>query len=77
MKVNGDYLNASTKNTEDELASYDPRIEMLLDRILDEYGLVVCGWSAEWDRYIGKHPVCDGCWANRTHRRRVARIVRP
>ena len=37
------------KNTEDELASYDPRIELLLDRILDEYGLVVCGWSAEWD----------------------------
>ena len=49
LKVNGDYRDSRIKNTEDELASYDPRIEMLLDRILDEYGLVVCGWSAEWD----------------------------
>ena len=49
LKVNGDYRDSRIKNTEDELASYDPRIELLLDRILDEYGLVVCGWSAEWD----------------------------
>ena len=49
LKVNGDYQDSRTRNTEDELASYDPRIETLLDRILDEYGLVVCGWSAEWD----------------------------
>jgi hypothetical protein len=21
----------------------------LLDRILDEFGLIVCGWSADWD----------------------------
>ena len=49
LKVNGDYSDSRIKNTEDELASYDPRIELLLDRILDEYGLVVCGWSAEWD----------------------------
>ncbi|MYE32170.1 MAG: hypothetical protein F4X80_05875 [Chloroflexi bacterium] len=49
LKVNGDYRDFRIKNTEEELASYDPQIEMLLDRILDEYGLVVCGWSAEWD----------------------------
>ena len=49
LKVNGDYQDAHTKNTEAELGSYDPPIDMLLDRILDEYGLVVCGWSAEWD----------------------------
>ena len=49
LKVNGDYRDSRIKNTEDELASYDPQIELLLDRILDEYGLVVCGWSAEWD----------------------------
>ena len=49
MKVNGDYLDSRIKNSEEELASYDPRIDALLDRIFDEYGLVVCGWSAEWD----------------------------
>ena len=49
LKVNGDYLDSRIKNTEDELASYDPRIEQQLDRILDEYGLVACGWSGEWD----------------------------
>ena len=49
VKVNGDYLDPRIKNAEDELASYDPRIETLLDRVFDEYGLVVCGWSGEWD----------------------------
>ena len=49
VKVNGDYLDSRIKNAEDELASYAPRIEALLDRIFDEYGLVVCGWSGEWD----------------------------
>ena len=49
VKVNGDYLDPRIKNSEAELASYDPRIDALLDRIFDEYGLVVCGWSAEWD----------------------------
>ena len=49
VKLNGDYLDSRIKNSEAELASYDPRIDALLHRILDEYGLVVCGWSAEWD----------------------------
>ena len=50
VKVNGDYLDSRIKNSEAELASYDStRIDALLDRTFDEYGLVVCGWSAEWD----------------------------
>ena len=49
VKVNGDYHDTRIKNSEAELASYDPRINALLDRIFDEYGLVVCGWSADWD----------------------------
>jgi hypothetical protein len=49
VKVHGDYLDARIRNTPDELAAYDPRIDALLDRIFDEYGLIVCGWSAEWD----------------------------
>ncbi|MZP29274.1 hypothetical protein GTO91_06080 [Heliobacterium undosum] len=48
-KLNGDYLDTRIKNTHSELAAYDPRINLLLDRIFDEYGLIVCGWSADWD----------------------------
>lgn len=49
LKVNGDYLDARIRNTPDELASYEPSIEAMLDRIFDEFGLIVCGWSADWD----------------------------
>ncbi len=49
IKVHGDYLDTRIKNTPDELARYDKRVNNLLDRIFDEYGLIVCGWSAEWD----------------------------
>jgi len=49
VKVHGDYLDTRIKNAPHELEQYDDRINQLLDRILDEYGLIVCGWSAEWD----------------------------
>lgn len=49
IKVHGDYLDSRIKNSPEELAQYDKRINRLLDRIFDEFGLIVCGWSAEWD----------------------------
>lgn len=49
VKVNGDYLDTRIKNTPEELAQFDERIDGLLSRIFDEFGLIVCGWSAEWD----------------------------
>jgi hypothetical protein len=49
VKVHGDYLDARIRNTPEELASYEDPIDRLLDRIFDEYGLVICGWSGEWD----------------------------
>lgn len=49
IKVHGDYLDTRIKNTPAELSQYDERMNRLLDRVFDEYGLVVCGWSAEWD----------------------------
>ncbi len=49
IKVHGDYLDARLKNTTRELETYDPELNLLLDRALDEYGLIVCGWSGEWD----------------------------
>jgi hypothetical protein len=49
LKLNGDYLDTRILNTEAELAQYPPALNVLLDRIFDEYGLIVCGWSGEWD----------------------------
>lgn len=49
IKVHGDYLDTRLKNTPDELAGYDPRLNSLLDQVFDQFGLVTCGWSADWD----------------------------
>jgi hypothetical protein len=49
VKVHGDYLDSRIRNTPLELATYDPRVASLLDRVFDEYGMVVCGWSADYD----------------------------
>jgi hypothetical protein len=49
LKLHGDYLDTRLRNTEGELAAYSELQDRCLDRILDEHGLIVCGWSAEWD----------------------------
>jgi hypothetical protein len=49
IKLHGDYLDTRIKNTDTELATYDVALDKLLDRVFDEYGLIVCGWSADWD----------------------------
>lgn len=49
VKLHGDYLDPRIRNTPAELASYDKAVEVLLDRVSDEYGLIVCGWSGDWD----------------------------
>ncbi|GAH65836.1 unnamed protein product, partial [marine sediment metagenome] len=54
LKVNGDYTDIRIRNTPEELLKYPKAIEKLLDRIFDEYGLIVCGWSAEWDIALRK-----------------------
>jgi len=49
FKVHGDYLDTRIRNTHAELESYPSEFNALLDRIFDEFGLIVSGWSAEWD----------------------------
>lgn len=49
IKVHGDYLDTRSKNTPTEVGEYDGALNMLLDQVFDEYGLIVCGWSADWD----------------------------
>jgi SIR2-like domain len=50
VKVHGDYTSGELKNTTQELAEYDERLNCLLERVFSEFGLIICGWSAEWDR---------------------------
>ncbi|WP_221944633.1 SIR2 family protein [Rhizobium laguerreae] len=52
LKLHGDYKDARILNTEEELAAYPAEYDALLDRIADEYGLIVCGWSGEWDHAL-------------------------
>ncbi len=49
LKIHGDYLDTRIRNTPDELDEYPEEINRFLDRVFDEFGLVVCGWSAKWD----------------------------
>jgi hypothetical protein len=52
VKLHGDYLDTRIKNTDEELGTYSPDLDSVLDRILDDHGLVVCGWSGEWDHAL-------------------------
>jgi len=52
VKLHGDYLDLEQRNTVDELSTYPQVYDTLLDRIFDEYGLIVSGWSAEWDHAL-------------------------
>lgn len=49
IKLHGDYLDARIKNTDIELGSYPKPIDDLLDEVFDRFGLVIVGWSGEWD----------------------------
>jgi hypothetical protein len=50
IKLHGDYLDVDAmRNTPAELAVYDPAMQDLLARVFDEYGLIILGWSGEWD----------------------------
>ena len=49
LKIHGDYLDTRIRNTPAELEEYPEEFNKLLAQTFDEFGLVVCGWSAAWD----------------------------
>lgn len=49
VKINGDYLDSRFLNTAKELSSYNPKLQDYLQRIVGEFGILSCGWSAKWD----------------------------
>jgi hypothetical protein len=54
IKVHGDRRSPNIRNTVAELESYEPALEELVAQVFSEYGLVVVGWSAEWDAALRK-----------------------
>lgn len=52
LKLHGDYKDARILNTDQELSIYPDGYNRLLDRIFDEHGLIICGWSGEWDHAL-------------------------
>ena len=52
LKIHGDYHSHKLKNTEKELSEYEPPINKMLDQVFDEYGLIICGWSSDYDRAL-------------------------
>lgn len=49
VKLHGDVADISIRDTSRGFATYHPVIDMLLDRVLSQCDLLVCGWSASWD----------------------------
>ncbi len=49
VKLHGDYRDPRIRNTDTELAEYPAGLNRYLDRVLDDFGLIVCGWSGDWD----------------------------
>ncbi|WP_217134115.1 SIR2 family protein [Leucobacter chinensis] len=49
IKLHGDYKDLGSRNTPDELDAYPEEWKRLLAQVFDEYGLVVSGWSGDWD----------------------------
>ena len=50
VKINGDYLDCRFRNTDDELESYSAEMSEYLRHIFNDFGLITCGWSAQWDQ---------------------------
>ncbi|CAN7367961.1 SIR2 family protein [Knoellia sp. LjRoot47] len=81
VKLHGDYADLEMRNTVDELATYPEQWNRLLDRVCDEYGLLISGWSADWDEALvaalerqpsRRYPMF---WDSRSSKGEVARRV--
>jgi type III secretion system FlhB-like substrate exporter len=48
-KLHGDYREPGVRLTAKELEQYPPPVRRFLRKILQEFGLIICGWSGESD----------------------------
>jgi len=49
IKINGDYLDSRFLNTVSELSTYNDELKNYILNIINEFGIISCGWSAKWD----------------------------
>jgi len=49
IKINGDYLDSRFLNTKQELSKYEKKLHEYLLQIVNDYGIISCGWSGKWD----------------------------
>ena len=49
IKLHGDYKDPRIKNTDSELSAYSDAFSRLIHQVLSEFGIVICGWSSDWD----------------------------
>lgn len=54
IKIHGDYQDLAARNTVEELSDYPTEWQTLLRQVFDDYGLVISGWSGEWDTALVK-----------------------
>ncbi len=66
VKLSGDYTRLDMRNTAAELAAYPTELRKLLQRTLDEYGLLVVGWSGQYDGALAQE--IAGCRLTATRR---------
>lgn len=52
IKLHGDYQDLDSRNTVAELTDYPPEWNQLLAEIFRDYGLLISGWSADWDKAL-------------------------
>jgi hypothetical protein len=63
VKLSGDYTRLDMRNTASELAEYPVEVRELVQRALDEYGLLIVGWSGEYDTALASQ--IAGCVSHR------------
>ncbi|KAB1661669.1 hypothetical protein F8O07_07125 [Pseudoclavibacter sp. CFCC 13796] len=55
LKVNGDYADDTVRNTVGELkAEYPEHLSQVISQAFNDFGVIICGWSADWDIELRK-----------------------
>lgn len=49
IKINGDYIDCRFLNTKEELENYPDQLKRYVSQIINDFGLITCGWSGIWD----------------------------
>ncbi|GAA2753013.1 hypothetical protein GCM10010440_71370 [Kitasatospora cinereorecta] len=62
LKLHGDFRQPDMLNTTTELARYGWMWRRRIREVFRDFGLIVCGWSAEWDTALIR------CLTGRSHR---------